>query len=120
VMDTSRAEDLADWAASELELEVVDRGQSNSFAVMDYERLMEALREGWLRHTGDPGLRRHVLNAVTKTLTGGDARFWRHSQTRQGGDQDRRVIDALTALAMIHTTLAAELAPSVEPWMEVW
>ena len=29
---------------------------------------------GWLRHTGHPGLTRHVLNAVTKLLPCGGAR----------------------------------------------
>ena len=107
VMDTSRAEQLADWISSELGATVIDRPQSVKYAVEDYERFMEALRNGWLWHTGDRGLRRHVFNAVARLLPGGDARFDRPSTSRQGGDQDRRVIDALSAAAMVHSWAAA-------------
>jgi hypothetical protein len=60
-----------------------------------------------LKHTNDPGLNRHVLNAIARPLPQGDLRFDRPSQTRQGGDQERRVIDALTAAAMAHGVAAA-------------
>lgn len=109
VMDMTRAEQLATWIEDELGATVVDRSQGNAMAALDYERFMEALREGWLRHVGDPGLTRHVLNAVTKLLPAGGARFDRPSRTRQGGDQDARVIDGLVAAAMVHTTAAAEM-----------
>lgn len=109
VMDTSKAEQLAEWIRETIGAEVIDRGQSNQFAVLDYERFMEALREGWLRHTGDHALTRHALNAIAQQLPGGDIRFNRPSKTRQGGNQDQRVIDALTAASMVHTTAAAEL-----------
>lgn len=117
VMDTSNANDLADWAATELDITVVDRGQSNSFQVNDYEKFMEALRQGWLKHTGCPGLARHVLNAIARMLPGGDARFDRPHTSRLGqrGQQDTRVIDALTAAAMVHATAAAELTAEPEP-----
>lgn len=115
VMDTSRAEQLASWIASELGAVVVDRPQSNAFAVTDYERWMEALRSGWLRHTGDPGLSRHALNAVARMLPGGDARFDRPRQARRASGQDTRVIDALTAASMVHSTLVAELAAPAKP-----
>ena len=118
VMDTSNAEQLAWWIGEELGCEVVDRQQTNAFAVMDYQRFTEALRNGWLKHTGDPGLSRHVLNAVARPLPGGDTRFDRPSATRRGAGQDRRVIDALTAASMVHTTASAE--PASEPWVAVW
>jgi len=102
VMDTSRAEDLGQWIERQLGCTVIDRPQTNLLAVEDYERFMEALRNGWLRHAGDPGLTQHALNAEAKVLPFGDARFDRPSQTRQGGDQDRRVIDALIAAAMVN------------------
>lgn len=109
VMDTNRAEQLAEWIRSEIGAEVVDRGQGNQFAVMDYERFTEALRKGWLRHTGDPGLTRHVLNAVARMLPGGGSRFDRPHGSRRGvAAQDRRVIDALVAAAMVHSTAVAE------------
>lgn len=106
VMDTSRAEQLAQWMEAEFGAVVVDRSQSNSFAAEDYERFMEALRNGWLRHSGDAGLTSHALNGIARMLRYGDTRFDRPSQTRQGGDQERRVIDALTAASMVHALAA--------------
>jgi hypothetical protein len=108
VMDMSRAEQLAEWIQAELGATVVDRSQSNKFAAEDYEKFMEALREGWLKHSGDRGLTRHALNAIARILPYGDARFDRPSQTRQGGDQDRRVIDGLTASAMVNSVASAK------------
>lgn len=104
VMDMSRAEQLASWIESEIGAEVVDRPQSNAFAAVDYDMFTEALRNGWLFHTGHSEFRRHVLNAVTRILPNGGARFDRPSQTQLGAEQDRRVIDALTAAAMAHST----------------
>jgi len=116
VMDTNRAEDLAAWFSDELGLTVVDRAQTPVPQSEDYERFMEALRQGWLRHSGDAGLRQHALNAVTKLLPGGGAKFGRVSETRQGGNQDMRVIDALVAAAMVHS-VASERA---EVWASSW
>lgn len=100
VMDLSNAEDVAHWIVDELGVDVHDRGQSNKFAVLDYAATMKALRGGHLRHTGDPELRRHVLNAIARRLPGGDLRFERPSSSRHPAGQDQRVIDGLTALAM--------------------
>lgn len=102
VMDTSKAEDIASWLEDELGLTVIDRGQSNQFACSDFEAFMDGLRNGSLRHTGDHSLRAHVLNAIARRLPGGDYRFDRPSSVRQNVvAQDRRVIDALTAAAMV-------------------
>lgn len=109
VMDTSRAEQLAEWISTELGATVIDRQQTNALAVQDYERFMEALREGWLHHIGDPSLTRHVLNAVARVLPQGDARFDRPHQSRKGQEQDMRVIDALTAAAMAHSLAHSEM-----------
>lgn len=117
VMDTSRAEQLASWISDEFGATVIDRPQSNKEATQDYDRFMEALRMGWLRHSGDAGLTRHALNAVARVLPQGDARFDRPSQTRQSSEQDRRVIDALTAAAMVHS-FAGE--PALGPVVEAW
>lgn len=103
VMDSSRAEDVAAWLSDELGLEVVYRAQTSKPASEDYERFMAALRQGWLKHSADVGLRHHALNAVAKLLPGDGARFGRVSETRQGGNQDARVIDALVAAAMVHS-----------------
>lgn len=102
VMDIHRAEDIAAWVEDELGIEVIDRGQSNQFAVADYEAFMDGLRNGTLKHTGHPELRRQVLNAIARRLPGGDYRFDRPSSVRANRrEQDRRVIDALSASAMV-------------------
>ena len=111
VMDMSRAEQLAAWIAEQLGARVVDWPQSNTFAVSDYERFMEALRSGWLRHAGDVGLTTHVLNATTRLLPSGDARFDRPAEARRTSEQEHRVIDALTAAAMVHSAAATPDEP---------
>ncbi|HXH87416.1 MAG TPA: hypothetical protein VNI55_02265 [Gaiellaceae bacterium] len=115
VMDMSQGEQLAAWIERELGAIVVERSQSNKAASENYSRFMEALREGWLRHQADDReLTRHALNAVARILPHGDATFERPSQTRQGGDQERRVIDALTAASMVHA-VAVELSKPQKP-----
>jgi phage terminase large subunit-like protein len=107
VMDTNRAEDLSDWFSTEIGLTVYDRSQSPTPQSEDFERFMEALRSGHLFHSGDEGLRRHALNAVTRLLPNGGAKFDRVSRTRNAsGKQDERVIDALVAAAMVHSVRA--------------
>jgi phage terminase large subunit-like protein len=119
VMDMSNAEDIAAWLEDELGVMVVDRAQSNSFAVMDYEKFMEALRQRWLWHAGDDGLTRHALNAVARILPQGDVRFDRPHKSRLA-QQERRVIDALIAGAMVHTVAVDGLNVAVfEPWAAV-
>jgi phage terminase large subunit-like protein len=86
---------------------VLERSQSTSSKVEEYNAFTEALREGWLFHTGDAALTRHVMNAVLQILPKGDARFARTSQSRAGGMQDSRVIDALDAAAMANVVAAA-------------
>lgn len=106
VMDTSKAEDIAAWI-EEQGVTVLERGTTNQPAVQDYEAFMDGLRNGTLKHTGDPALRSHVLNAIARRLPGGDRRFDRPSSVRQNANaQDRRVIDALTASGMVvyHST----------------
>jgi phage terminase large subunit-like protein len=106
VMDTSKAEDLAQWISDELGATVVDRQQSNEWAIKDYEAFTEALREGWLKHTGDRGLRRHVMNAIARKLPSDKYRFDRPTPSRNAAKQDHRVIDALTAAAMVNQQAA--------------
>jgi hypothetical protein len=109
VMDMERAADVGSWIEDELGVTVIDRGQTNKLACADYEAFMDGLRNGTLKHTGDPGLRAHVLNAIARRLPGGDHRFDRPTLSRRSvGQQDRRVIDALTAAAMVveHSTRA--------------
>jgi hypothetical protein len=102
VMDMERAADIASWLEDELGVTVIDRGQTNKLACADYEAFMDGLRNSTLRHTGDDGLRAHVLNAIARRLPGGDHRFDRPVASRRSvGAQDRRVIDALTAAGMV-------------------
>lgn len=120
VMDTHRAEDIAAWAADELpDTAVVDRAQSLSFQVRDFEAFMTALRNGWLRHERDPGLTRHVLNAIARVLPKGETVFARPAEARTSGEQPRRVIDALVAAGMVHSTVAIQTVPG-EAFAEVW
>lgn len=101
VMDMHRAEDIAAWVEDELGITVIDRGQSNQFAVADYNAFMDGLRNGTLKHTGDREQRRQVLNAIARRLPGGDYRFDRPSSVRANKrEQDRRVIDVLSAASM--------------------
>jgi len=102
VMDVHNAEDIAAWIEDELGVTVIDRQQGNKAMVADYNAFMDGLRNGTLRHTGCPDLRSHVLHAVARRLPGGDYRFDRPSTVRSNvRAQDRRVIDALTAAAMV-------------------
>ena len=103
VMDTSGSEQLAVWVERELGCLVMDMSQGIPVQVEEYARFMEALQRGWIKHAGDREFTRHVLNAVAKIQRGGDPIFERPHQSRRSVDeQDRRVIDALKAAAMVH------------------
>jgi phage terminase large subunit-like protein len=102
VMDLERAEDIAAWLEDEMGITVVDRPQGNANAVEDYDAFMRDLRNGTLRHTGDPGLRQHVMNAIARSMPGDKKRFDRPSQSRARRRQVVRVIDGLTAAAMVN------------------
>jgi phage terminase large subunit-like protein len=119
VMDTSRAEQLGQWAESEFGCTVIERTQTIPLAIADYDHFMEALRNGWLHHTGDTGLTAHALNAVARVLPRGDAVFDRPSQSRLGAEQDRRVIDALVAAAMVNAYAWDEPEP-VQETLAAW
>ena len=103
VMDMHNAEDIAAWIEDELGVEVIDHDhRAQRTHVQDYAAFMDGLRNATLKHTGDHDLRAHVLNAVARKLPGGDYRFDRPSPGRTNARaQDRRVIDALTAAAMV-------------------
>lgn len=103
VMDMHNAEDVAHWIERELEITVLDTSQGVPVQVQEFSMFMEALRNGWLKHDGDTGLTQHALNAVARIQRGGDPIFERPVQSRRSPDeQDRRVIDALKAAAMVH------------------
>lgn len=110
VMDMTSGEQLSQWIEETIGATVIDRSQGNALACLDYARFMEALREGWLFHAGDPGLTQHALNAIAMLLPGGGVKFARPKESRTVSTElaRRRVIDALVAASMVHTTMAAE------------
>lgn len=110
VMDPSNARQLAMWIEQELHCRVVEWGTSDKIAVQDYERFMEGLRNGKLKHSGDPGLTAHALHAIARVSSDGKARFERPSHSRS--EQDLRVIDALDAAAMVYNAAAEQPAPT--------
>lgn len=103
VMDMHRAEDIAAWVEDELGITVIDHDHRKMpVHVQDYEAFMEGLRNGTVKHTGDPQLRVHCLNAIARRLPGGDYRFDRPVKSRgKASEADARVIDGLTAAAMV-------------------
>jgi hypothetical protein len=116
VMDLSRAEQLGMWIEQKIGATVLDRAQTNQWAVQDFDHFMEALRSGWLKHTGDPALTSHAMNAVARLLPYGDSRFDRPQESRSDIEaQDRRVIDALTAASMVHCVAALQAAAPPKP-----
>ena len=107
VMDMSRAEQLASWATTEFGCTVIDWPQTIPAEIDEYDRFMEALRMGWLKHQGDADLTSHTLNAIARILPRGDAIFERPSHSRRSNvEQAHRVIDALKAASMVHAHVA--------------
>jgi phage terminase large subunit-like protein len=115
VMDMTNGEQTAAWVEAELGATVIEYSQKIPSQVIAYAKFMEALREGWLKHTGDVGLTRHVLNANARVLPGGDIVFARpkESRTTSQMEQERREIDALVAAAMVHSAAALQTEPAV-------
>jgi hypothetical protein len=114
VMDMHRAEDLAHWVEDEMGIPVIDHAHGKQKThVDDYNAFMEGLRNGTLKHVGDPGLTAHVFHAIARQLPGGDYRFDRPVASRGSVlQQDRRVIDALSAAAMA-VEYSTRAAPAV-------
>jgi len=115
VMDTNRGEEMATWLMEELGVRVSEHSSKPGPMALAYERWMEALREGWLRHPRDPDFTRHVLNAVSRLLPDGRSRFDRSSSARTPDMQDRRVWDALDAAHRVNSSAAAEHRAAVDP-----
>lgn len=108
VMDMTKAQETAQWLSDELGCIVLDRTQGNVPAAEDYESFTEGLRQNWMRHTGDVGLRAHVMHAIARKLPSDKYRFDRPAPSRAQAYQDNRVIDALQAAAMVHRTAVAD------------
>lgn len=120
--DKTKAQDTLLWMENERGVDVIDVTQGPKVEAEEYEAFMEGLRGGtlddlahrepWLRHTGDPGLRRHVMNAIARKLPGDRHAFDRPSSSRHRSKQDHRVIDALKAAAMVNNVYAHDMAGS--------
>jgi phage terminase large subunit-like protein len=110
VMDMSKAEQLAAWIEETIGAKVVQQSQSLGVQVREYAAFMAGIRSEELWHSGDPGLTTHVLNAVARGLPLGDLVFARPKEGRENStEQDRRVIDALKAAAMVYSTAIAQV-----------
>lgn len=83
------------------DLPFVEHSQQNSPIAVADARLMEAIRRKEIVHDGDRVLRDHVLNAVEKPLGGEQFRF---DRAKKG---ERKPIDALRALSMVHSVAFA-------------
>jgi phage terminase large subunit-like protein len=70
-------------------------------------KLEEAIRNGWIRHDGNPDLRRHVLNAVRKSL-GADKWKYDRPSNAQGAGRRKFPIDLLTGVLIANRVAMAE------------
>jgi phage terminase large subunit-like protein len=91
---------LITWVADELESQgypLVEWPQYDSRMVPASVRLYELIRDGVIAHTGDPVLRRHLLDSRVKTLREG---------FRLTKDERKNPNDAAVALAMAVAVMA--------------
>lgn len=103
---------LCEWIETVIGARVLSHSQGHGAMALAYERWMEGMRAGVIRHDGDPEFGQHVANASARLLPGGQTRFDRRAgarNTRTKGTQDSRVWDALTAASMVHSTAVGEL-----------
>jgi phage terminase large subunit-like protein len=107
VMDMHQGADIASWLEHEKGVTVIAWAQGNAQAAIDYEEFMKALRSTVpserLCHTGDPTLRKHVMNAIARSLPADKRRFDRPSSGRAKRKQETRVIDALMAASWVNS-----------------
>lgn len=96
-----------------------EHSQDNTPMALAAARLDEAIRNGWLRHDGNDALRRHVLNAVKKSL--GPNEKWRYDRPpdAKGRRRSKFPIDLLTGLAMANSHAVAEHESTSEP-IVIW
>jgi phage terminase large subunit-like protein len=114
--DAAGGEQFGAWLEDNFPgLDVVAYSHATTPMCLAYERFMGALREGWIKHTGDPDFTRHVLNAIAQLLPDGRVRFNRASSSRAAVMQAQRVWDALDAAQMVHAIAATEDTTPKEP-----
>ncbi|WP_202236554.1 terminase large subunit domain-containing protein [Actinacidiphila reveromycinica] len=105
------AVDPARWARTYQILEaeglpVVDFPQSPARMVPATNRFFEAVMNGWVTHSGDPRLARHLANAVVKPSTGG---FMIYKESK---GSPRKIDLAVAAIMGLHRACAP---PSKKP-----
>jgi phage terminase large subunit-like protein len=126
VMDMHQGADIASWLEHEKGVTVIAWAQGNAQAAEDYQEFMKALRSKTpgerLVHNGNATMRKHVMNAIARSLPSDKRRFDRPSQGRAKRKQETRVIDALMAASWVNSFLANppepewQLAGSVEDY----
>jgi phage terminase large subunit-like protein len=90
------------------EVQFFEHSQDNAPMALASARFDEALRNGWLRHNGHEGLRRHVLNAVRRPLGGEKWRYDRPPDARHGERRGKYPNDALIGVVMGHSVAVGE------------
>jgi phage terminase large subunit-like protein len=103
-------EQLVEWIIENLGARVIGYSNGNTEQARCAARFYEGLRaepEAELRHVGDAELTRQVLNARARVLPSGAVIFERPSQTRAASFQDERVIDGLSAAAIVNDAACA-------------
>ena len=110
VMDMHQGADIANWLEREHGVTVIAWAQGNMQAAEDYEEFMKALRSTIpgerLVHNGNPVLRKHVMNAIARSLPADKRRFDRPSSGRAKRKQETRVIDCLMAASWVNSFVA--------------
>jgi transposase len=85
----------------DVRFEFFSHSQDNTPMAQAASRFAEAVRNGWIRHDGHEGLKRHVTNAVRRPLGGEKWRFDRPPDAK-GGRRKKFPIDALSGVLMGH------------------
>jgi phage terminase large subunit-like protein len=92
-----------------VEFKFIEHSQDNAPMGLAAVRLHEAIRKGWIRHDGDDGFKKHVTNAVRKSL-GGEKWKYDRPPDALGRRRQQFPIDGLTGLLMGHSVAVAENA----------
>jgi phage terminase large subunit-like protein len=77
--------------------------QDNAPMCLAAIRFDEAVRNGWIRHDGHPGLRKHVMSAVKKPAGPEKWRYARPKEAESGRARAQFPTDALIGAAMAHS-----------------
>jgi hypothetical protein len=85
----------------------VEHSQDNAPMTLAAARFDEALRNGWIVHNGDAGLRKHALSAVRKEVGGEKWRYDRPPEAK-GAMRKKYPNDALIGVVMGHSVAFGE------------